>query len=109
MSPRALARCTPTRAPAAAVELVQLLPCDGPGPVELWLINLDCASAREVQVRGGGESCGRIGPGVTCRRVSGYTCTHRTHEHDFGYYHSGRCVLDDDRFIAFEYAWDESA
>ena len=107
MSPRALARCTPTRAPAAAVELVQLLPCWGSDSVELWLINLDCASARDVRVRRDGESCGRIGPRVACRRVGGYTCADRIRGHDSGYY-SGRCVLDDDRFIAFEYAWDAS-
>ena len=107
-SPRALARCVPARAPAATIELVRLLPCEA-DTVELWVINIDCASARSAPVRTGGERCGRLGRRTQCRHIGDYTCSWREDEHEYGFFASGRCVLDRDAFVAFEFRWDSDS
>jgi hypothetical protein len=106
---QASARCVPAAAPGGTLELVRLLPCE-PLPeqseaVELWTVNLDCETARNVPFTKRGERCGRLVPRTRCERIAGYTCSLRDGDAEVPIV-LGRCVLDQDPFLAFEYELD---
>jgi hypothetical protein len=113
LNARAVTRCVPARVPAAAVELVRLLPCRSSGAVT-WVINLDCETAGDVPLPVPAftaetvEACGQLGRDTSCWRTNGYTCSLRVYRASWGSNRYGRCVLDQDRFKAFEYEYDQS-
>jgi hypothetical protein len=110
-TPLASAGCA-AAAPASRAELVRLRPCvidAGPGEVNLWAINLECAIAQSLPIddlvdqarhRFCGDADAARSRAVRCARIAGFYCTV---EEMYGFAGEGRCVRENDAFQGFDY------